>query len=104
MARSWALKGVGGVITATTPRVVHEPTPADRSAQTKRSAILSIGTAVPEHAYRQAELAEFMKQAHGADARLARRLDVLYRQSAIDTRHSCLGDYGRAPADFTFYP
>ena len=75
-----------------------------RDAQERRSAILSIGTAVPENAYRQTELAEFMKQAHGADARLERRLDVLYRQSAIHTRHSCLADYGRSPADFTFYP
>ncbi len=59
---------------------------------------------MPENAYPQTELAEFMKQAHGADARLERRLDVLYRQSAIRTRYSCLADYGRAPAEFTFYP
>jgi predicted naringenin-chalcone synthase len=45
-----------------------------------------------------------MKLAHGADPHLARRLDVLYRRSGIARRHSCLEDYGRDPAAFTFYP
>jgi predicted naringenin-chalcone synthase len=50
------------------------------------------------------DLVDFMKQAHGADPHLGRRLDVLYRRSGIERRHSCLEDYGRAPAAFTFYP
>jgi predicted naringenin-chalcone synthase len=45
-----------------------------------------------------------MKRAHGADPHLERRLDVLYRRSGIERRHSCLEDYGRDPAAFTFYP
>jgi len=45
-----------------------------------------------------------MKRAHGADPHLGRRLDVLYRRSGIEQRHSCLEDYGRDPAAFTFYP
>jgi alpha-pyrone synthase len=95
------------VTAVTTATAVQAAPLASRDSQdvgARRSAILSIGTAVPEHVYSQLELAEFMKQAHGADVRLERRLDVLYRQSAIRSRYSCLADYGRAPAEFTFYP
>ncbi|HWN80650.1 MAG TPA: hypothetical protein VNM87_01000, partial [Candidatus Udaeobacter sp.] len=70
----------------------------------RRSSILAIGTAVPGPGRSQTELVEFMKRAHGADARLARRLDVLYRHSGIETRHSCLEDFSRSPGEFTFFP
>ncbi len=78
-----------------------QPRGRDRA---RRSAILALGTAVPGAGYPQARLVEFMKRAHRADARLARRLEFLYRHSGIETRHSCLEDYDRSPADFTFYP
>lgn len=75
--------------------------PAVRPAAT---AIRAIGTAVPGPGRAQRELCEFMKRAHCADARLARVLDVLYRRSGIERRHSCLADYGRAPEAFEFFP
>ncbi len=69
-----------------------------------RSAVWAIGSAVPGPGRAQRELVAFMKRAHGADPHLGRRLDVLYRRSGIEQRHSCLEDYGRDPAAFTFYP
>lgn len=74
-----------------------------RRAET-RSAVWAIGTAVPGPGRAQRELVAFMKRAHGADPHLGRRLDVLYRRSGIERRHSCLEDYGRDPAAFAFYP
>ncbi|MCZ6676127.1 MAG: type III polyketide synthase [Candidatus Poribacteria bacterium] len=50
----------------------------------------AIGTAVPQYRYRQTDIAQFMKDALGADAALSRRIDYLYRRSQIGTRHSCI--------------
>ncbi len=68
------------------------------------SAVWAIGTALPGAGLAQADLVAFMKEAHRADSRLGRRLDVLYRRSGIERRHTCLADYGREPQNFTFYP
>ena len=89
-----------------TTAVVTAAGPAGAAARhgRSRSAVFAIGTAVPGAARAQSDLVAFMKRAHGADPRLARRLEVLYRRSGIAQRHSCLEDYGRDPAAFTFYP
>jgi alpha-pyrone synthase len=89
--------------------VASRPRPRERESErphprAERSAILAVGTAVPGAGRSQMELVEFMKRAHRADPKLARRLDVLYRHSGIETRYSCLEDYGRDPDAFTFYP
>jgi len=88
------------LVTAPAPERIE---PRSRRRRTV-TVIRSIGTAVPGSGFLQSELKEFMKRAHGADARLSRLLDVLYRRSGIDRRHSCLADYGRAPAEFEFFP
>lgn len=67
--------------------------------------ICAIGTAVPKYGYRQQQVAAFMKRVLDADAVLSRRIDYLYHRSQIDTRYSCLADYGCAePRQFEFYP
>lgn len=92
------------IVTRDTPSVTEHPAESPSERSSKRSAILAVGTAVPGPGHSQAQLVEFMKRAHGADSRLARRLDVLYRHSGIETRHSCLEDFGRSPEEFTFFP
>lgn len=69
-----------------------------------QSAIWAIGTAVPGAGGAQADLIDFMKRATGADQHQGRRIDVLYRRSGVRRRHSCIEDYAREPAAFTFYP
>jgi len=44
-----------------------------------------------------------MTSALELDERESRRLKALYRQTAIDQRHSVLEDYSRSPEEFTFY-
>lgn len=44
-----------------------------------------------------------MTSALELDERESRRLKALYRQTAIDQRHSVLEDYIRTPEEFTFY-
>ena len=68
------------------------------------SYICAIGTATPALRLPQARIAEFMVQALALDAHAARQLRILYRASGIETRHTVVADYGREPADFTFYP
>jgi predicted naringenin-chalcone synthase len=75
----------------------------DRRAETA-PAVLAVGTAVPEHAHRQEDLVTFMAAAHDLDAAGARRLRHLYRSTRIETRYSCLADYGRSWRDFDFFP
>ncbi len=68
------------------------------------SYLCAIGTATPPHRLPQTRIAEFMIQALKLDEVAAKRLRVLYRASGIETRHTVVPDYGREPADFTFYP
>jgi predicted naringenin-chalcone synthase len=65
--------------------------------------INSIGTAVPDHSISQHQAVTFMTSALELDERESRRLKALYRQTAIDQRHSVLEDYSRSPEEFTFY-
>ncbi len=45
-----------------------------------------------------------MGQALRLDDRDRRKLQVLYRQTRIDRRHSVLPDYGASPGEYTFFP
>lgn len=67
------------------------------------SYITSIGTAVPENRFNQADLGMFMTKAMQLDYENERKLGAVFRSSGITTRHSVLEDYGR-DKDFTFYP
>lgn len=68
------------------------------------SYLCAIGTALPPCRLPQARIADFMVRTLALDAVAARRLRALYRASGIDARHTVVPDYGRQPADFTFYP
>lgn len=68
------------------------------------AAIRAVGTALPPFAHRQEDLVSFMLRAHDLDAEAGRRLHNLYRRSRIETRHSCLPDFGRTWQEFTFFP
>jgi predicted naringenin-chalcone synthase len=57
------------------------------------SHLLSIGTAVPPHRYRQQEIADFMIRYFGLEAEAARRIAAIYQKSGIETRHSVLSDF-----------
>lgn len=66
------------------------------------SFITAIGTATPPHALPQQAIAAFMSRAMQLGADDARKLQVLFRASGIETRYSVLEDYGRT-SDFAFY-
>ncbi len=68
------------------------------------SYINAIGTAVPAHVFPQTQIANFMADALQLDERGRRRLNVLYRQTRINQRHSVLPDYGLSCGEYTFYP
>jgi predicted naringenin-chalcone synthase len=67
------------------------------------SYITSIGTAVPENRFNQADLGTFMTKAMQLDYEKERKLNAIFRSSGINTRHSVLDDYGR-DKNFAFYP
>ncbi len=67
------------------------------------SFITEIGTAVPENAFEQSKIADFMARASQLDPTEARKLKALYRSTKIKTRHSVLSDYGLLD-NFSFYP
>lgn len=60
------------------------------------SAILALGTAVPSYRYQQAELAQWMAAGFAEQPALARMIRAVHAQSGIETRYSCLPDYGDA--------
>ena len=68
------------------------------------SFITSLGTAVPENAIQQAQIARFMAEALCMNEHDQRRLTALYRQTRIEQRHSVLPDYNRSRGEYTFYP
>lgn len=71
---------------------------------THRAAILSLGTAVPEHFVEQESLSDWMIEAVGATPALARWMKRLYAGSGIETRYSCLPDASYPPTQSRFAP
>jgi predicted naringenin-chalcone synthase len=67
--------------------------------------IVSIGTANPGAPIPQSKIREFMKKAHGLDAREARKLSFVYTKSGIETRHSVIRDFeSDDPQTYSFFP
>lgn len=66
------------------------------------SYITSIGTAVPDHKFDQAEIGAFMEKAMQLSERDKRKLRTVFQKSGIETRYSVLSDYGKMK-DFSFY-
>ena len=63
--------------------------------------IISIGTALPEFAFKQQEILDFMEKAYNNSDDF-RKLKVLFHQSGIQKRHSVLPDFGMNQAS-TFF-
>lgn len=58
----------------------------------KKSRIVSIGTAVPGYSSTQETILNFMQKEY-QDAAASRKLNILFRQSAIQSRHSVVPDF-----------
>ena len=71
---------------------------------TNQSYINAIGTAVPINAIPQGQIAGFMAEALELNEQERRRLNVVYRQTRIEQRHSVIPDYGLPIGEYTFYP
>jgi len=67
------------------------------------SYITAIATANPPHKISQSQITEFMMRTMQLDAYDARKLNVVFKASGIETRYSVIEDYGRL-TDFSFYP
>ena len=69
------------------------------------SYITAIGTATPPHAFSQVGGAQFMGARLGLSAAEQRKLQVLYRATAIEQRHSVIPDVvAQPPTRFEFFP
>lgn len=66
--------------------------------------ITSISTAVPEHRISQRSICDFMIRHLATSEGDKKRIELLYRASGIQYRHSVLADFGRQPENFTFFP
>lgn len=68
------------------------------------SYISSIGTAVPPNRISQKTISDFMIRHLPLSDEGRKMVNVLYRASGIQYRHSVIEDFGRSPEDFTFFP
>jgi len=66
--------------------------------------LISIGTAVPPHQHKQADILHFMQDVFNADDIERRKLKYLYHQSAIHTRHSVIADFSLPNTQWNFIP
>jgi len=66
--------------------------------------IISIGTAVPQHSFRQRDILHLMQKIYDLDERESRKLAFMYLQSDIETRYSVIDDYsvGSDNSEFIF--
>jgi predicted naringenin-chalcone synthase len=64
----------------------------------------AIETAVPEHFYTQEFARQFMRRLYDGNPQAQKLIDRIYPASAIETRHTVIGDYDKQPEDYTFYP
>ncbi len=70
----------------------------------RRVYLHKIATVVPETFYTQEHALDLMKGLIGDTDEMKKFLDRIYRSSAIGKRHTVIGDYGRDPSEFRFYP
>jgi len=73
----------------------------DRSTAVR---IVGIETAVPEHSYSQEFTHSFMRALYEGKPRAQQMIDRIYPASAIEKRHTVIGDYDKDPSEYTFYP
>ncbi|MFP4330524.1 MAG: type III polyketide synthase [Spirochaetaceae bacterium] len=63
-----------------------------------------IATTVPEHSYTQEFAHQFMRRLYAEKTRSLSLIDRVYPGTAIDKRHTVIGDYGKEPSEYVFYP
>jgi predicted naringenin-chalcone synthase len=63
-----------------------------------------IATAVPEHSYTQEFAIDFLRRMPFYDDAQKRFLERVYQGTAIGKRHTVIGDYGKDPSEYKFYP
>jgi len=68
------------------------------------SKIISIGTALPAHCHRQADIQNFMEVVFALDKQENRKLKFLYHNSGIDYRYSVIADFTRLVNEWAFFP
>ncbi len=66
------------------------------------SFITAIATANPAYLFKQEDIASFMQRAMQLDEQDTRKLNVLFKASGIETRHTMLEDYGKTE-EYTFF-
>ena len=66
------------------------------------SKIISIGTAVPEYATQQSVILDFMHAAYH-DVTASRKLNILFHNSGINTRHSVVPDFNNGKSEHNFF-
>lgn len=66
--------------------------------------ITAIGTAVPPHHHSQKMIGDFMLKHLGLPKDKKQLVQVLYRASGIQKRHSVIKDFGNTFQDFSFFP
>ena len=66
------------------------------------SRIISIGTAVPEYGIKQSAILEFMRTAYHTDT-AARKLNILFHNSGINTRYSVISDFDGSVSEQPFF-
>jgi predicted naringenin-chalcone synthase len=66
--------------------------------------VRAIATAVPENAYTQEFARRFLLALPLYDEPTKRFVERLYKDTGIEKRHTVIGDYGRDPSEYTFYP
>jgi predicted naringenin-chalcone synthase len=70
----------------------------------KKVYLHEIATVVPEHSYTQKFAVDFQLDLICKTDKQRKFLQKIYEGSAIYKRHTVIGDYGKDPKDFTFYP
>jgi predicted naringenin-chalcone synthase len=83
---------------------VYKRTSKAASLDTSPVYIHAIATCVPEHSYTQEFTLDFLLTLQGTTERKRDFLTKIYQGSAIHKRHTVIDDYGKDPADYTFYP
>jgi predicted naringenin-chalcone synthase len=68
------------------------------------SFICEIATASPEFCHQQTDILKFMLQIYQDVANDKRKIELLYKKIAIETRYSVLPDYSLPPSEWEFYP
>jgi predicted naringenin-chalcone synthase len=66
--------------------------------------IHAIASRVPEHSYTQEFALDFLMNIQGTTNRKREFLKKIYANTGIEKRHTVIGDYGKSPEDYTFYP